>query len=788
MKLLRALAGLSLRRPSLVAGLLLLSSLLLAAGIPRIQRETTLRTFLGPDHEVVVTLDEHLETFGGGYPVVIAYSCEDTPACESVFDEPALRMAAQVASELRRQFGVRDVEGPANASLLVSRDGAPAARRFVSPEGVLPADLEELAARAVEDPLWSRNLTGQGGRVGALIVEVTSSRSAVQRHVAASIEEALAPWRDEGWRFYLVGELVDFVYGGLDAERDSRAMVPLMVAVLLAVLFLLLRSMALTVASLATMGVAFLWTQGAMGWASVDLNAITTVTPSLVFTIGILDSVHIVTHFSKRLWEVGDRSREGRVAALLHTTEEVGGACLFTSLTTSGAFLAFTASGIASFMEFGLLATWGILVALILSFTLLPIFLVFFPERWMRADPPEPVWRDLLGSTMQTVSRRRVAILGVAAVVSAVTLVGVLRVRVDFDPRQLAGETNRTIPWAVWLSSNLREAETLEVALTLPDGVSYAEPEVLDRVERFVGWLEQEVDGVGHAQSILGPLHRLNRLLHGDEVAFERHERERLGNSQLGLLLSMNDAGGLERWVASRPVDGSPGPRDSLRISAEAASMPTTRQAEVVRAIEEYLDDVLPAGWSYVLTGSVPMYLDMMTALERNQLLCFAIAGAVAFALMAVFFRSVVLALLALLPSVLACVLTVGLLGLWGYGLDPASTMVATIILGVAVDDGIHLLARFQQARRVGAPPEVAIEDALHHVGRAVIVSSLVLMASFWSLALSPSAPVASFGLLAGIAVLAALFADLFVLPSLICTSPVTRHLGATEAEREAVC
>ncbi len=774
-----------MERPALVVGLILFSSLFLAAGIPYIERETTIRTFLGPEHEVVATLDDHLQTFGGGYPVVIAYSCDETPACETVFDETALQMAADVARQLRRQFGVREVTGPANAALLVMQDGAAAVRRFVSPDGAITQDREELAALAVSDPLWARNLVSQEGRVGALVVEVESSGSAVQKHVATSIEEVLRPWRVDGWRFHLVGELVDFVYGGLDAERDSQAMVPLMVAVLLAVLLLLLRSLALALASISTMGIAFLWTQGAMGWASVELNAITTVTPSLVFTIGILDSVHIVTHFSKRLWEMADRSREARVAAVLHSAEEVGGACLFTSLTTAGAFLSFTASGIASFTEFGLLATWGILAALLLTFTLLPAILVSIPEEWVRLDPPEPAWRDLLAGIIETVERRRAAILVGAGVVGAVTVFGVLRVRVDIDPGQLAGETNRTIRWAVWVSNHLREAETLELALTLPQGVSYAEPEVLDRVGGIATWLEEEVDGVGHPQSILGPLHRLNRLLHGDDEAYERHERERSANAQLGLLLSMNESGGFDRWVSSRPVEGSTVSRDSVRISAEAVSMSTTRQAEVVHQVASHLDTEIPEGWSYSITGSIPMYLDMMTALERNQLLCFAIAGAVAFVLMAAFLRSVVLSILALVPSVLACAFTIGLLGIWGYGLDPASTMVATIILGVAVDDGIHLLVRFRKAQRSGKLPRPAIHDAIQHVGRAVIVSSLVLLAAFWSLTVSPSAPVASFGLLAGIAVLAALVADLFVLPSMVCTGPLARYLRQPESGSE---
>jgi predicted RND superfamily exporter protein len=162
------------------------------------------------------------------------------------------------------------------------------------------------------------------------------------------------------------------------------------------------------------------------------------------------------------------------------------------------------------------------------------------------------------------------------------------------------------------------------------------------------------------------------------------------------------------------------------------------------------------------------MYYDMMAALQRYQLLCFGIAGLAIFALMAIFLRSPRVALLALLPSVLPIAVTLGLLGWWGYGLDPASTMVATIVLGVGVDDAIHMLSHYRAERLRGVEVDEAVAASVAHVGRPVIVSALVLAAAFWSLTVSPMSSVASFGFLAGLAILVALAADLLVLPALL--------------------
>jgi predicted RND superfamily exporter protein len=134
------------------------------------------------------------------------------------------------------------------------------------------------------------------------------------------------------------------------------------------------------------------------------------------------------------------------------------------------------------------------------------------------------------------------------------------------------------------------------------------------------------------------------------------------------------------------------------------------------------------------------------------------------------------------LPSLLPIVVTLGLLGRWNCGRDPASTMVATIVLGVGVDDSIHMLSRYREERLAGHNVEDSVSAALNHVGRPVIVSALVLTAAFWSLTVSPMTSVASFGFLAGLAILTALFADLLVLPALL----VRRTLGDPYPEANA--
>jgi hypothetical protein len=235
----------------------------------------------------------------------------------------------------------------------------------------------------------------------------------------------------------------------------------------------------------------------------------------------------------------------------------------------------------------------------------------------------------------------------------------------------------------------------------------------------------------------------------------------------------MNDPELLERWVSVGGADSG----DVLRIAAEAESMPTPMQQAVLQKVEGHLRETLPVGWSYEITGSISVYLNMMQALLRNLVQSFSIAVLIIFVAISLVFQSPVQALLALIPAVIGSISTLGMLGLWDVGVDPASTLVATVILGVSVDDGIHMLAQYRKCRILGYDPPEASARAIESVGRAVIVSSLILAAAFWTLIVAGLESLVTFGLLSGIAVLAAMVGDLLLLPVLLSTGWIARRI-----------
>ncbi len=145
-----------------------------------------------------------------------------------------------------------------------------------------------------------------------------------------------------------------------------------------------------------------------------------------------------------------------------------------------------------------------------------------------------------------------------------------------------------------------------------------------------------------------------------------------------------------------------------------------------------------------------------------------AISTVIVFAMVGVLLRSFPLTLAAIPTNLFPVALVFGIMGWTGIPLDIATATIGAIVLGIAVDDTIHFLFRYRDARAEGASREEAVGRTCRETGRAVVYASLVLAIGFAVLATSASRSIASFGIVASVSIAGAALADLFLLPALL--------------------
>lgn len=750
------LAQLSLRHPA--AALVLLAALTAAicAGIPRLETQAGYRTFLGAGHPVLRELDATVQRFGGGLPFAAVWSCAESSACDSVFDRASLAMAHDVARALESTPGVRRVDGPATSPLLFPVFLELPEVRRLAPDGEPAADIADLAERARVDPLWAGQIVSPDGLSGALLVHLDGSDPVVGARVLAALRARLAPYEAAGFRFNLVGGPVEFVVAGAELARNAARIVPLMVAVVAAVLVFLFRSWWEAAVTLASVGLAVAWSLGLMGWLGWPQNSLSQALPPLVLVIGVCDAMHLLASAAR-----GDRAagagRSAREESLLAAVHEVGRPCVLTTLTTAAGFASFAASGLESFVRFGCIAAFGVCAALLLCFTLLPVLAARIPARRPRAPDSTARWERGLEGLAALAQRHARVLLCSTLALCLLGAWGFARLRVDASFEDLYGADSQVVRWVRAASSQLRAPETLEVALTPPPGTPAFDPAALRVVEGVEGLAGLE--GLGAALSVLTPMRELHRLVHGGPLPLDGSDPEGERARHMLRLLRFEDP-----ELVGLFLDENGG----YRVSFQSQKLPQAALRQLLAEVRGRVASLLPPGWSATVTGPLAVVGAMIDEIRATQLRSFALAALLVLGIVALYFRSLPVAGMALVTALLPVLLALGAMGLAGIPLDVGTAMVAAVLLGLAVDDSIHLLTAYRRHRGTGEDPERAVGAAVRDVGRALVTSSAALAAGFLVLALAPWQSLASFGYVAAVAVAGALAAALLVLPALL--------------------
>ncbi len=748
------LTRLCLEHPKAAFALLLLATVVLGAGVPRVEQAYGFRVMVGSEHPAIQALDSLVEGFAGGYPVRIAWECGAGHPCENVFDPASLEMAEALTRELSTEASIMNVVGPANASVLVPGEDGFTARRLVE-NGAVVRDADALAARS--EPLWVGDLVSADARLGVLVLQPADNQSSTEVRAADTIESILEPHRERGFSYFVVGDAPGAVSSGRALAQSTSDLIPYLALVIGVLLYLLTGSWQQTGVTLATMGVALLWTLGVLGWLAWPQDGILQVLAPVVVIVGVCDAVHFLHRYAaERLASPGRPSRHGLLAA----ARDAGPACVITSLTSGAAFASFAFSDLDTFLRFGVILTIGVLICLLLSFSLLPLLIDKLPAEAPRPARVSRAWAPLMDGALSLSSTRAPSLLAASALLLGVFGFGwAVHLSADTNLNEAIGDKSEHYHAVASLEEALGSSQTLELDIRLPPEARIEDVDTLDRIAALSQGLSR-VPGLGQAESVLNLIRRLNRLVHADAPEFERIGASAHANAQLLELLAFDDPDTLGRWLS---LD-----RSRLRISLASLSASHAEREAALVEVRRQVRQALPESWDVRLTGEFAVSHAWVRDLQATQLRSFPIAFGLVFILVSIFLRSWKLGLAAMVPTLLPVVVVLGAMGWLGMSLDVARAMIAAVVIGIGVDDAIHVLSHYKKRRDAGDTSHEAMGAALRHSGRAVVTTSIALSLGFLTLMMSAWQTVASFGLFVAISIIGALVATLLVLPALV--------------------
>ena len=679
------------------------------------------------------------------------------PEGGTIFTPEALASLDRVTAHLEGHPDLGRILSPVNHERLHGEEDEITLVRAVPPAPRTEADLVASRARLLDDPVARRTVVFHEGAVAGVLAEIVyrPGNDDYRKALLADLDAFLAAERERGFAYDLMGGSV------LDAEvfRKSRGDIlretPLVIAVLGLVLLLTTRNLAATLAPLGVVGAAVVsarWVMALVGWQD---NSMLVMMPLIVLAIGVADSVHIVLRFLRYREEGVDPPDAAR-----RTAVTLFRPCFVTTFTTALGFLALLTTSLAPLRQLGVMAAVGVTFALVYSLLPLISALSYVTVRPKHRDWSSTWLPGLVGRLPGFTRRRRGVILAATALTTLVAVAGIPRVQVEANAIELFAEDD---PVRVVTQRMERQAGgfgSLEVVIDAGAEGGILEPEVLAAMADLGAFLETQ-PLVSAATSIVDPLREMNRAMHDDDPAMAVVPDNRPLAAQYLLLYEL--AGGAEDLDAF--LDRT---RAHARVSARTRVGSSSEYRDLQEAVLAFAEDRFPAGVEVNYTGIVTLYRNMGDYLIRSQIRSFLFALLFITLTLAITFRSPRMGLLSLIPNVWPIALTVGVMGWFGIWLEPATAMVAAVAIGIAVDDSVHFLSAYLEARGEGHDRVDAATRAFALSGRAIVLTTVILLAGFGVLLTSSFLPYTRFAFLCGLAVALALVGDLLVLPAVL--------------------
>ncbi|MBM4930031.1 MMPL family transporter [Vibrio parahaemolyticus] len=537
------------------------------------------------------------------------------------------------------------------------------------------------------------------------------------------------------------------------AQDDSSTLVPTMLVVILVFLTIMLRSILSVIATLIVIIGSVMATMGISGWAGMFLSTATVNVPTLIMTLAVADCVHVIATMRQSMKNGFTKAQSIERSIALNFVP-----ILITSVTTAIGFLMMNMSDSPVLRDFGNLSALGVMVACFLSVTLLPALLKLLPIHVkMETSQDQKHVMDRLGDFV--VSQRRALLpLSVAVIVVCASLIPLNKV--NDESVEYFGQRNEFRQAADFMEERISGMTNISIAIKTNESQGIAAPDFLNTIGEFSSWLRDQPE-TDHVATLADVYKRLNKNMHGDDEAYYSLPQARELAAQYLLLYEMSLPYGLDLNNQIN-VDKS-----SIKIVLTVANLGSVELVDLENRIYQWFAEHAP---QYQVVASSPSLMfahigetNMASMLSTLPITLVLISALLIFAL-----RSVRLGLISLMPNIAPAVIGFGLWALISGEINLGLSVVVTLTLGIVVDDAVHFLSKYQRARREGQTAEQAVRYAFHTVGRALWITTVVLVAGFSVLAMSSFRLNADMGQLSAIVIFIALVVDFLFLPTLL--------------------
>lgn len=534
---------------------------------------------------------------------------------------------------------------------------------------------------------------------------------------------------------------------------DIQNLIPLALLFMFLTVFIMLRGLWGTVATLLVVIMSVIAAMGSAGWLGTLMTSPMMSVPTIILTLAIADCVHLLSN-----WIQQQRLGQDKITAMRESLRINFTPIFLTSITTAIGFLSLNFSETPPFRDLGNTAAIGVILAWLLSVSFLPAVVTLLPSKVKVKTSSSSKIMNWLADVV--IRNGKILLISMGALI--VFLLAMIPrnelndVFVKYFDERIEFRTDTD-----FVVKNLTGIYNIDFSLDAKENSGIAIPEFQAQTEKFANWLREQPEVI-HVNSITDTMKRLNKNLHADDENYYSLPNQRDLAAQYLLLYEMSLPYGLD---LNNQIDIN---KQSTRLAVTLHTITTANMLELEQRIQDWMQINTPEIKTWGASPAVMFahigFKNIISLLTGTLLALIAISFILMIAL-----KSWQYGLLSLIPNLVPAGMAFGLWGLTNGEVGLSLSIVTAMTLGIVVDDTIHFLSKYIRARREkGLSAEDAVRYAFSTVGVALWVTSLALIAGFLVLATSAFSLNANMGLMVSIVIAFALIADFLFLPPLL--------------------
>ena len=731
---------------TIIAGVVFIT-VILGWKVSNLELDPGLRSMLPRDHKIVQSMEKVDELFSGSDILIIAVESD------SLFSRTTLEKLASFQDSLESIALISRV-----TSIFTQKHIIPDKNGFEIEPLLVDIPFDSASHQAFIDRLEDSGMIGN-------LVSADFQKMCFIGHINSSIEYDEFEFRKNVFelvnrfsnteKFYVSSLPITRATIIENMQRDMRVFTPVAIGLGVFLLMVSFRSWAGVFLPFFVVGFSIIWTFGVMGWLEMSMAFSSTLIPVMLIAIANNYGIHIVSHYF-------EYSRSDPMATrgqiLRRTIRKVGIPILLAGVTTIISFMSLLSHTFPRAREMGLLISFGILVAFILSVTLIPSVLVLIPRpNFLTKDRSMYLINNFLLGMGNLFIQFRVLVLVVLLFGGIWLSMGIKQLKVDINPDNYFPESSRLRI----ANTKIGEAFGGSTQMNILVEGDIFNPEVLKNIDILTKHIKDRHDIVTKTFSIVDVIKKMNSGFNGGDPSLEIIPDDRELISQYMFMYSI----AAEEDEFDLILDDIEEPSNT-QILLRLKEVQTFTIADIVEDTEQFIQANFYDESPMSITGGAAIYGVLSRMVVRGQLISLMFSVVIIFLIMAFVFKSLMGGLLATFPMATSVAMLFGLMGYMDIPLNVTTSLMTCILVGVGVDYTVHFLWHLRDHIKDGDSLDDAITNTIRISGKGILFNGLTVVIGFSALLFSVFVPVKIFGILVMGSISFCLFGALATLPA----------------------